>query len=459
MPSTPVYKPLQRMLLLAFALPTVMQGFMHGPEGQIQAIYAKHAGLSLSALAAAVLLTRMFDAITFPLIGYLSDRSFAKTGSRKPWVIAGTLISIVGMWFLYRPPAQVTVVYYGVWTAVTYIGWKVSEIPYTAWSYGLSRDYAERARVQIWRAMALMIGGMLFYSTPYLSAALKLSTTTELNLEALGLTAVICAIVTPLVNLYALRRVPNGEADAPVADARPSQFGFKQTLSSILRNGPMLRLIAAFGPVSVLSGMSTGVQYLFIDTYLGLAKEYAAIMLAAAPVTILGIPFWGWLCMRHERHRVWAVSLASGAVFYAMLAFVPAGAKGLPAVMVLYPLCMLCLVGMVVAVPSLIGDVADYGRYQTGEDFSGLYASVFAFLQKSLIGVSAAAGIAIVSGFDFDPAALQQSARGEWGIKLVAVWLPALGFAIAAIVAWSFPLSRAELAKIRLALRSSETPT
>src|SRR3546814_7949789 len=68
---------------------------MHGPEGQIQAIYAKHAGLSLTALAVAMLITRMFDAVTYPLIGYLSDRSYVRSGTRRNWTIAGTHINPV----------------------------------------------------------------------------------------------------------------------------------------------------------------------------------------------------------------------------------------------------------------------------------------------------------------------------------------------------------------------------
>ncbi|RYD45621.1 MAG: hypothetical protein EOP63_00710 [Sphingomonadales bacterium] len=121
--------------ILLFALPALLVGFMHGPEQQIQGIYAKYAGLALSALAAATLLTRAFDAITYPLIGYLSDLTYARTGTRKPWVAGGALFSAFGVWFLYRPPADAGIVYYGVWTAVTYLGWKVAEIPYQAWSY------------------------------------------------------------------------------------------------------------------------------------------------------------------------------------------------------------------------------------------------------------------------------------------------------------------------------------
>ena len=98
---------LRRRTLIAFTLPTLILGVMHGPEGQIQAIYAKHAGIALGTLAWATLLTRMFDAITYPLIGYLSDLSYARRGTRKDWLVAGAAVSVIGFWQLLRPPSQV----------------------------------------------------------------------------------------------------------------------------------------------------------------------------------------------------------------------------------------------------------------------------------------------------------------------------------------------------------------
>src|SRR5439155_15833656 len=89
---------LSRRTLFAFALPGLMVGFMHAPETIVQGIYAKYAGLTLSALAGALILTRLFDAIPYPLIGYLSDLTARRTGTRKPWLVAGTIVTVVSLW-------------------------------------------------------------------------------------------------------------------------------------------------------------------------------------------------------------------------------------------------------------------------------------------------------------------------------------------------------------------------
>lgn len=448
-PSKPAKLPprLSFGTIFLFILPALAMGFMHGPEQQMQGIYAKYAGLTLAALAGATLLTRAFDAITYPVIGYLSDLSFAKTGTRKPWVVGGALISASGVWFLYRPPIDVGIAYYVVWTGVTYLGWKIAEIPYQAWSYAITRDYADRARVQTWRTFAQRVGGMLFFVTPAIAQWVGWSKNSELGFAALNVTAYLCVILIPLVALIAIWKVPEGEAAQPT-QSEQRRYSLAETFHAVLRNGPMARLTLGLVPVAVLTGMAAGTQFFFIDTFLGLGSDYPTIMLVAAPMALLGVPFWGFMCVRYERHKVMAVSLMLGATSFMGLAVVAPGAGAASIVMVLYPVCTLSLMGIVALYP-MIGDVADYGRLQSGEDLSGLYTSIFTFAQVSLRTVSSAAGIALIGWLGFDATAATQTSAGAFGIRLISVILPAIGLALASLLYWTYPLTRARVEEVR----------
>jgi GPH family glycoside/pentoside/hexuronide:cation symporter len=448
--SAPDDSRLRRSVLMAFTLPTLILGIMHGPEGQIQAVYAKHAGLSLTALALAMLLTKLFDAVTYPLIGYLSDRTYARSGTRKAWVVAGTVVSVLGIWMLLRPPQGVDVVYFGIWMAVTYLGWKIMEIPIQAWSYGLSADYVQRTRVQGWRAMAQMGGQLLFFVIPFIAMKLGQTDSSELDFRSLGVSAVVCAIALPLATLIAVLHTPNGVA-APPPQTTAKRPGLAGTYNAIRRNGPLLRLLAAFLPVNLLGGMAGGVAYLYLDTYLGLGKQFPAIMALALLASIAGIPFWIALSARYERHRVWAASLAIGAVVCAVFMMLSPGPLALPLAFVLYPLLIFTLIGAVI-VYAMSADIVDYGRIVTGEDHAGLYGSLFAFLQKSLMGVSAAAGLALAGVCGFDATAATQTASGVVGIKLAGALLPAVGLFGAALIIWNYPLTRARIAEVQAQL-------
>lgn len=451
--AAPASAPASRLPLgtiLLFALPALLVGFMHGPEQQIQGIYAKYAGLALAALAMATLLTRAFDAVTYPLIGYLSDLTYARTGTRKPWVVGGALFSAFGVWFLYRPPEGVGIVYYGVWTAVTYLGWKIAEIPYQAWSYALTRDYADRARLQAWRAMAQLLGGMLFFATPALAKGLGMTGSGDLGFPALDVTAVLCAVLVPLAAILVIWRVPEGNVPPPSAEAR-QRYGLIHSFRAVLSNRPMMWLIGAALPIAILSGMAMGVMFLFLDVYLQLGENYPTVQLAAAPMALIGVPFWGFLGVRFERHRVVAVSLILASISYLGLSFISPGPMAFTLALIFYPLTVLALLGIVVLFP-MLGDIADYGRLRTGEDLSGLYTAVFNFVQVSLRTVSSAGGIALVGWMGFDATATTQSPGGELAIRLTAVILPAIGLGIAGALFLGFPLTRARIAEVQAEL-------
>ena len=121
---------LQRRVLLAYAAPAFAQALIHGPTGAVlQGVYAKQFGLSLQSIALVLLVAGIADVVSNPLIGFASDRFRARFGSRKPWLISGSLLAALACWYLYAPTPPVTSIYFGAWLMIAYLAWATSEIP------------------------------------------------------------------------------------------------------------------------------------------------------------------------------------------------------------------------------------------------------------------------------------------------------------------------------------------
>ena len=101
---------------IAYAIPHAASVFLMAPMVILQGIYAKYYGLSLSAIAGVVLLSRLFDAISDPLVGYYSDVCYAKYGTRKPFMIAGGVVLSLAGYLLYIPPDDVSIGYFTIWS-------------------------------------------------------------------------------------------------------------------------------------------------------------------------------------------------------------------------------------------------------------------------------------------------------------------------------------------------------
>ncbi|MDA9096178.1 MFS transporter [Porticoccaceae bacterium] len=87
----------------AYSAPVIATNFLVGAIAITHSLYAKYFGISLTDIAAILLIARIFDAVTDPAIGYFSDRYYARTGSRRPFVVSGLLLLIPCAYFLFIP--------------------------------------------------------------------------------------------------------------------------------------------------------------------------------------------------------------------------------------------------------------------------------------------------------------------------------------------------------------------
>ena len=99
----------------------------------MQGIYAKHYGISLATIGTIVLISRISDALTDPLVGFYSDKIKYKTGTRSHLIILGAAALLISAYFLFNPPNEVTAIYFFLWYMAFYFSWTLFEIPHLAW--------------------------------------------------------------------------------------------------------------------------------------------------------------------------------------------------------------------------------------------------------------------------------------------------------------------------------------
>lgn len=150
-------------LLFVFGLVNLPLSMLMSPTAAVLPnFYLDYSAVTLAGLATATLVARVFDGLTDPLIGYLSDRS----GRRRPWMIAGAVLVVPGAWFLYNPSHDAGVAHLIAWYLVVTLGWTLVEIPHTAMAAELSRDYHQRSRIALWRQLPGFAGACCSWPRP-----------------------------------------------------------------------------------------------------------------------------------------------------------------------------------------------------------------------------------------------------------------------------------------------------
>jgi Na+/melibiose symporter-like transporter len=408
-------------------------------------IYAKYYGLKLTAIAAVILLIRLFDGVTDVLVGYLADRHRAVGGSRKPWVIVGCLGMIIPCYFLFAPPENVTTTYYMGWSLMFFLFYAIVDIPHSTWGSELTIDYQRRSTVFGLRHIAVQIGTVAVYAVPLLVVDASGGFTPEVMRSAVyaGAGIAICGV------MWAWLGAPAGlKPLVPVG--RDSLQLLKR---SLIHNKPLLVYCGAYASVGLSVGTWYGLLFVYVDTYLGLQSHLAAIFILSCVLTVCFTPLCLKLIQWTDKSTVWSMGIYVFCLqLLATLCIAPSSPWGYIAAMVIVGHLAFCCYN--VTALSSLGDIIDYGKLKFRRDRGATYFSFNTLLFKIGVGVGGGMGLGIAGMFGFDPTQAVHSDASIFGLKLSFVGVPLLFSLLGLGFVWRLPIDQRRHGIIRRRLES-----
>lgn len=181
-------------LPLAFAALPI---YVHVPK-----LYADAMSLPLALVGGVLLATRVLDAFSDPVLGWLSDR----IAGRRLLIGLALPVLALGMVGLLEPPDDAGIAWFGSLLVVVSAGYSLAAINYYAWGAELTPDASTQTRVVAWREGFGLLGVVMAASLPaVLSGG---------GGDALGLTRMGWLFV-PLLILFALPTLLWGPAGPP----------------------------------------------------------------------------------------------------------------------------------------------------------------------------------------------------------------------------------------------------
>ncbi len=233
-----------------------------------------------------LLVPRLWDVITDPFIGSLSDRSFTRWGARRPWMLAGSLTLPVAFFLLFAVPDLPTssLVWYILFIYI--LGtttFTIYQIPYIAMPAEMTEHYHERTAIMSWR-IALMTIGILIGG----AAAPELVAAGGGGREGYALMAIVIGIVLFIFmfgSFIGTRRVPNVK---PV----PSTASFREQARVAARNKPFFILLGAY----FIQVLGIGVMLAGVDFYsaniLGDPGQTSILFVCLIGPALITMPLW-----------------------------------------------------------------------------------------------------------------------------------------------------------------------
>lgn len=418
-------------------------------------------------------LPRFFDAITDPIMGYISDNTTSRWGRRRPYIFFGAILSgllFMILWQLNPENSQMYNFWYFLLISLVYmIGNTMFSTPLIGMGYEMSSDYNERTRLM---AFAQFVGQFAWMIVPWfwvIMATPELFESQAHGVRALsvfvGLTCIFFGVMPAIFCKEIDQTNLTNRAELSLKNIYSNFKGLLKSMSQIFKNKPFVKLCGAtflvFNGFQMVASFSYFiiVFYLFKGDY-GAAGSWPAWFstISAAITAFVVIPIIAMIANKWGKRKAFVISTGISIVGYALkwwgfnpdnvwLIFMP------------IPLMVFGIGGLFMLMMSMTADVCDLDELENGMPRKeGAFGAIYWWMVKLGQGVALVLGGLVLKLVGFDQNAAVQTADTLVKLRIADILIPAITAGIAILVMWDYDLSeeRAQSIKAELVRRRGE---
>ncbi len=399
-------------------------------------------GIPAAAAGFAILIGKIWDAVTDPLMGFVSDRTKTRFGRRRPYLLFGSLPLFACMWWFFSAPEFSTPTGGVLWVVLVLCllntAYTVVNIPYGSLTPELTQDYTERNSLNGFRFSFAVVGTILGAAIvlPIVSLA---GGNTRLGFSYVGFVFGLVMALSMLTTFLAVRE-QDRSCEAPLTER------FFETFVHVFRNGMYVRLLIVYA--CNLTGI-TFVQSILVYyfKYLYHNEEMTTIAMICLLVTaMVCIPLSVVIAKITGKKRLY--QLALGIISLGCIAiFLFGHILGM-----YYTLGVMIFAGIGIGlsyVPpfSMLPDVIEVDAVRTSQRKEGAYYGMWTFVSKIGIALAPAlVGVVLaISGFIPDKT---QSPETLLAIRILIGPIPLAIFIAAILVIERYPLDEKSYLRI-----------
>lgn len=454
---------------------------------QVLGLNSKYAGLALS-------ISMLWDAVSDPIMGHITDNTRSRFGRRHPYILGGGIFLAISFFFLWFVPGVIRgpVAIFWYVLAINLIvrtAWTIFGVPYIALGFEVCTGYDDRAKLQSVRFifnMALNLlftaGGWIFFFSDRIGAggAVIDGTTVRSNYPRMGAVLALAALALLLVCFFSTRRYAYDTRASREIEGN-SLRAFLADMRDILRDRVAMNVFLFFGMAQLGMAFVAQIQMFTYRFYMGFSDLQKTMvhgggMVGFALGSLLATP----LVRRWDKKPAAGVGVALSVTGNVMLLLIFGGGllppravttlpQGIPVVGgITIPLAVL-LFGVFQAMywggsgvlaplaASMIADVSEINKHRTGILKDGSYAAVFSFFSKAAISLGLLLTGQLISRAGIVPESAVQTAAAARNVALATFISGPVIAGLALLIILIYPVDRKFMMKIKADLAARES--
>ena len=434
--------------------------------------YSNIFGLSLAHAGTLVLVTKLYDAVSDPVMGLIADRTNTRWGKYRPYLLWIAIpFAVAGVLAFFTPQTD-NYTFKHVYAYVTYIlmmtVYTAINVPYGAMLGVMTDDSREKSVFSSFRMFFAFIGSFIAMGSFEPLLKLRQSIVGTLPAEwtladstpadwtiAVSVIGIVCAVLFILSFLMTREHVTEAEmAKAPVRENsdETAKTSVAEDLKALVANGPWWMLLGGGIAILLFNCVRGGAAAYYFADVLGTNAIFTlALFLTVGEISqLVGVVVTVPVSEKIGKKATFLLVLVAVTVLSIIVAFLPETPAGMWALLVSQILICIAIGINSPLLWSMFADVADYSELKNGRASTGLIFSSSSMAQKFGAAFGSAIVLWVLMAFGYDNAkGAVQTPEALATIKALISWIPAIGSAAGIAIMLGYPLTDKKMSDIR----------
>ena len=434
--------------------------------------YSNIFGLSLAHAGTLVLVTKLYDAVSDPVMGLIADRTNTRWGKYRPYLLWIAIpFAVAGVLAFFTPQTD-NYTFKHVYAYVTYIlmmtVYTAINVPYGAMLGVMTDDSREKSVFSSFRMFFAFIGSFIAMGSFEPLLKLRQSIVGTLPAEwtladstpadwtiAVSVIGIVCAVLFILSFVMTRERVTEAEmAKAPVRENsdETAKTSVVEDLKALVANGPWWMLLGGGIAILLFNCVRGGAAAYYFADVLGTNAIFTlALFLTVGEISqLVGVVVTVPVSEKIGKKATFLLVLVAVTILSIIVAFLPETPAGMWALLVSQILICIAIGINSPLLWSMFADVADYSELKNGRASTGLIFSSSSMAQKFGAAFGSAIVLWVLMAFGYDNAkGAVQTPEALATIKALISWIPAIGSAAGIAIMLGYPLTDKKMSDIR----------
>ena len=374
----------------------------------VPAIYSKIAAVGIGITGLVIMISRVIDMITDPILGTFLDRMVEKIGW-KFWLLIGFPLISIGIFILFNPLDALEIFSLLLGIIFVTLGWTFFSIPW--WGIGIAISNSnsnDRFKVVSFRELLTIPGVILGLFLIHFS-----------NISGEIFLIISILFLSPLfIKKIPIPNIPNVK-----------ETSYFLNIKNLFKNNSNFKyLCLSYFFIGLSNGVTSILFILFVEFIIGGSPQnFLSIYFISA---FIGLPFVYMLASKYNKKRIWTSFILLACICFLPVVFLSTNSTTL--FMVICIISGFCLSADLIIPSSIQADIIYKEQQQNKNVLVGKIYSVWSFIQKLSLALSAGVCLPLLGYFGFNPSEVNTQLLPlsfAYGIIPIILRIPAIIFA------------------------------